>query len=198
MEKQSALDKISELEKYLLDFQQKHPILQGGLLDAKKELKLCKLKFAGKCSALSKASKLCEDKKDSSKNADKIIVNEHPNDIIDVTQYDIDSNFPKRLMFGKLHYGSLSNRKMKSKGKIDTYARINFKKGFNDVSNKKQRDRARFLHAILVHMANRGQDHTQKMLALLLKSSPSTAVKEYRRPWLQTFQRDGGLSSSTT
>ena len=178
MEKQSALDKISELEKYLLDFQQKHPILQGGLLDAKKELKLCKLKFAGKCSALSKASKLCEDKKDSSKNADKIIVNEHPNDIIDVTQYDIDSNFPKRLMFGKLHYGSLSNRKMKSKGKIDTYARINFKKGFNDVSNKKQRDRARFLHAILVHMANGGQDHTQKMLALLLKSSPSTVVKK--------------------
>ena len=78
------------------------------------------------------------------------------------------------------------------------YARINFTKGVNGVSNKKQRDRARFLHAILVHMANRGQDHTQKMLALLLKSSPSTAVKEYRRPWLQTFQRDGGLSSSAT
>ena len=67
-------------------------------------------------SALSKASKPCEDKKDSSK-ADKIIANEHPNDIIDVTQYDIDSNFPKRIMFGKLHYGSLSNRKMKSKKK---------------------------------------------------------------------------------
>ena len=128
-------------------------------------------------SALSKASKPCEDKKDSGK-ADKIIANEHPNDIIDVTQYDIDSNFPKRLMFGKLHYGSLSNRKMKSRGKIDTYARINFTKGVNDVSNKKQRDRARFLHAILVHMANGGQDHTQKMLALLLKSSPSTVVKK--------------------
>ena len=109
--------------------------MQGELLDAKEELKLCKLKFAGKCSALSKASKLCEEKKDSSKEADKIIANDHLNDI-DVTQYDIDSNFPKRLMFNKLHYGSLSNRKMKSKGKIDTYARINFKKGVNDVSKK--------------------------------------------------------------
>ena len=72
-------------------------------------------------------------------------------------------------MFGKLHYGSLSNRKMKSKGKIDMYVRINFTKGVNDVLNKKQRDRACFLHAILVHMATGGQDHTQKMLALLLK-----------------------------
>ena len=178
LEKKSALDKISELEKQLLDFQQKHAILEGELFNTKKELKLCELKFAGKCSALSKASKPCEDKKDSSKEDDKIIANEHPNDIIDVTQYDIDSNFPKRLMFGKLHYGSLSNRKMKSRGKIDTYARINFTKGVNDVSNKKQRDRAHFLHAILVHMANGGQDHTQKMLALQLKSSPSTVVKK--------------------
>ena len=85
-----------------------------------------------------------------------------------MTQYDIDSNFPKRFMFGKVYYGSLSNRKIKSKGKTDTYARINFKKGVNDVSNRDQRDRAHFLHAILVHMANGGQDHTQKMLALLL------------------------------
>ena len=138
--------------------------MQGELLDTEKELKLCKLKFAGKCGALSKISKLCEDKKGSSKEADRIIANEHPNDIIDVTQYDINSNFPKRLMFGKLHYGSLPNRKMKSKEKIDTYARINFKKGVNDVSNKKQRDRARFLHAILIHMANGGQYHTKKML----------------------------------
>ena len=84
LEKQSALDKISELEKQLLDFQQKHAILQGELFNTKKELKLCKLKFAGKCSALSKASKPCEDKKDTSK-ADKIIANEHPNYIIDCT-----------------------------------------------------------------------------------------------------------------
>ena len=127
---------------------------------------------------MSKASKPCEDKKDSVNEADKVIANEDPNDIIDVTRYDIDSNFPKRLMFGKLIYGSLSNTKRKSKGKTDTYARINFKKGVNDVSNKKQRDRAHFLHAILVHMANGGQDHTQKMLALQLKSSPSTVVKK--------------------
>ena len=36
LEKQSALEKISELEKQLLDFQQKSAILQGELLDAKK------------------------------------------------------------------------------------------------------------------------------------------------------------------
>ena len=84
LEKQSALEKISELEKQLLDFQQKHAIVPGELFNAKKELKLCKLTFAGKCSALSKASKPCEDKKDTSK-ADKIIANEHPNDIIDST-----------------------------------------------------------------------------------------------------------------
>ena len=126
---------------------------------------------------MSKASKPCEDKKDSTK-ADKIIANEHPTDIIDVTQYDIGSNFPKRIMFGKLHYGSLSNRKMKSKGKIDMYAKINFKNGVNNVASTKQRNRAHLLHTILVHMANGGQDHTQKMFALLLKSSPSTVVKK--------------------
>ena len=101
LEKQSAkflnkifrtkLDKIFELEKQLLDFQQKDAILQGELLDVKKELKLCKLKFAGKCSTLRKASKPCEDK-DISKEPVKIIANEHPNDIIDVTQHDFDSN----------------------------------------------------------------------------------------------------------
>ena len=95
LEKQSALDKISELEKQRLDFQQKHAILEGELLNAKKELKLRKLKLAGNCSTLSRALKPCEDKKDSSK-ADKIIANEHPNDSIDVTEYDIDSNFPKK------------------------------------------------------------------------------------------------------
>ena len=67
---------------------------------------------------------------------------------------------------------------MKSNGKIDTYARINFKKGVNDVWNTKQRDGERFLHAILVHMTNGGQDHTQKLLALPLKSSRSTVVKK--------------------
>ena len=45
LEKQSTLDKISELEKQLLDFQQKHAILEGKLLDAKKKLKLYKIKF---------------------------------------------------------------------------------------------------------------------------------------------------------
>ena len=178
MEKQSVVGKISELEKQLLVFQKKHAILQGELLDARNKLKIYKIKFASKCSALNKASKPCEDSKTSRKESDKIIANEHPNDIIDVTQYDIDSNFPKRFMFGKVYYGSLSNRKIKSKGKTDTYAKINFKKGVNDVSNRNQKDRANFLHAILIHMANEGHDDTQKMLTLLLKSSPSTVVKK--------------------
>ena len=65
-------------------------------------------------------------------------------------------------MFGKVHYGSLSDRKLKLKGKTDTYARINFKKGVNNILNQEQRDRAHLLQAILVHMANEGQDHTQK------------------------------------
>ena len=61
-----------------------HAILEGKLFDAKKELKLYKIKFVSKCSALSKASEPGEDSKNSNKEADKIIVNEHPNDIIDV------------------------------------------------------------------------------------------------------------------
>ena len=133
LEKQGTLDRISELEKQLLEFQQKHAISKGELFHGKKKLKPHKLKFAGKCSALSKASKPSEHEKDSSKQADKIIASGHPNDIVDVTQYHIDSNFPKRLMFCKLHYETLSNRKMKSKVKIDRCATINFKKGVNDV-----------------------------------------------------------------
>ena len=35
LEKQSTLDRISELEKHLLEFQQKHAILQGGLCNGK-------------------------------------------------------------------------------------------------------------------------------------------------------------------
>ena len=61
-----------------------------------------------------------------------------------MTQYDTDSNFPKILMFGEVHYGLLSNRKIKSKGKTYMYGRINFKNGVNDVSNKEQRDIAHF------------------------------------------------------
>ena len=92
--------------------------------------------------ALSKASKPCEDQS-SSKESDKpIIANEHPNDVIDVTQDD--SNFNKRLMFCQMHYGSLPNKKMKSIAKTDTYARINFKKGVIDVLNRQQRERAHF------------------------------------------------------
>ena len=65
-------------------------------------------------------------------------------------------------MFGKVHYESFSNREVKSRGKTDTYARINFKKYVNYISNREKRDRAHILQATLVHMANGGQDHTQK------------------------------------
>ena len=43
---------------------------------------------------------------------------------------------------------------------------------------EEQRHRANFLHAILIHMANGGQDHTQKMFVLLLKSFSSAVVKQ--------------------
>ena len=52
------------------------------------------------------------------------------------------------------------------------YARTNFKKGVNDVSKREQRDIPHFLYAILVHIANGGQDQAQKRLALLLKFAP--------------------------
>ena len=58
------------------------------------------------------------------------------------------------------------------------HAKINSKNGVHNVASTKQRNRAHLAHVILVHMANRGQDHTQEMLALLLKSSPSTVVKK--------------------
>ena len=59
-------------------------------------------------------------------------------------------------MFGKLHYGSLYNRKMKSKGKIETYARINFQKGVNDVLNAKKRDRVpNFYQVVIVFLRSK-------------------------------------------
>ena len=81
-------------------------------------------------------------------------------------------------MFGKVHYGSLSNRKIKSIEKTDTYARINFKKGVSMYQRENREIEHIFLYAILVHMANGGQDQTQKMLALLLKSSSSIVAKK--------------------
>ena len=94
-----------------------------------------------------KALKPCSDS-NSSKEADKIIANEHANDMIDVTQYDIDINLTKRLMFRKVNCGSLSNRKLKPKGNTDTHASINFKKSINDVSNRQQRNTTHFSHGI--------------------------------------------------
>ena len=47
-------------------------------------------------------------------------------------------------MFGKVHCGSLSNKKIKSRGKTNTYATNSFKKIVNDVLNREQRNRAHF------------------------------------------------------
>ena len=68
--------------------------------------------------------------------------------MVEVTQYDIDFNLTKRLMFGKVNCGSLSNRKLKPKGNTDTHARRNFKKSISDVSNRQQRDATHFCHVI--------------------------------------------------
>ena len=42
------------------------------------------------------------------------------------------------------------------------HAKINSKNGVNNVASTKQRNRAHLVQVILVHMANGGQDHTQK------------------------------------
>ena len=98
-----------------------------------------------------KLSKPWEDP-NSSKETDKIIIaNEHLKDTADVTQYD--SNFPKELVFGKVHYRSFSNRKVKSRAKTDKYSTIKFKRGVNDVSNRKQRNRA---HVLLNYFVSYG------------------------------------------
>ena len=54
-EKQSTLEKISDLEKQLQDFKQKHGILEQELFSNKKTIQTYKYKFANKCAALSKA-----------------------------------------------------------------------------------------------------------------------------------------------
>ena len=91
----------------------------------------------------------------------------------------VNTSFP-RLFFGNIHYGSKSGKKFKSKGKIDTYARINFKVSVTAVNKDEQRNRAKLLKAILEHMANGGQEDSLKLLSLLLKSSPSLYEKSIR------------------
>ena len=78
--------------------------------------------------------------------------------------------FPKRIFFGKLHYG-LSSGKKSSQGKTCVYARISFNKKVTVVTKKMQGERATILKAILEYMAN-GEQGDELFLALLIKSYP--------------------------
>ena len=53
-------------------------------------------------------------------------------------------------MFGKVHYRSYSNRKMKSRAKTDKYSTIKFRRGVSDASNREQRNRAHVLLSYFV------------------------------------------------
>ena len=59
-----------------------------------------------------------------------------------------DNNFPKRIFFGKLHYGLSSGKKL-SQGKNCVYARISFNKKVKAVTKKMQGERANALKTIL-------------------------------------------------
>ena len=89
----SALEKISDLEKQLHHFEQKHGDLQEELLFTKTTKSTYQKTFSNKCPVLSKAHKKFEDVK----------IEKQVNDIIHVEK--CDNNFPKRIFFGKLHYG---------------------------------------------------------------------------------------------
>ena len=117
-----AFEKISDLEKQLLDFEQKHGDLQGELLLIKRKTYSYQKMFSGKCAALSKAHRKFGG-----------VIND--NDVIHVTKSD--NNFHKRIFFGKLHYGL-------SSGKIYVYARISFNKKVTAVTKKMQGKRPKF------------------------------------------------------
>ena len=132
----SALEKISDLEKQLHHFEQKHGDLQEELLFTKRTKSTYQKKFSNKCAALSKAHKKFEDVK----------IEKQVNDnIIHVAK--CDNNFPKRIFFGKLRYG-LSFGKKISQGKNCVYARISFNKKVTAVTKKMQEERANILKAI--------------------------------------------------
>ena len=162
----SALEKISDLEKQLHHFEQKHGDLQEELLFTKRTKSTYQKKFSNKCAALSKAHKKFEDVKTEKQ------VND--NDVIHVTK--CDDNFPKRIFFGKLHYGLSSGKKL-SQGKNCVYARISFNKKVTAVTKKMQGERANILKAILGYMAN-GEQGDELLLALLIKSYPHEIAKK--------------------
>ena len=87
-----------------------------------------------------------------------------------------DNNFPKRIFFGKLHYGLSSGKKL-SQGKNCLYARISFNKKVTAVTKKMQGERANILKAILGYMAN-GEQGDELLLALLIKSYPREMAKK--------------------
>ena len=107
-----ALEKISELEKQLHDFEQKHGDLQEELLLTKRKTNSYQIKFSSKCAALGKAHRKFGDvieNKTEEKQA-------NDNEVIHVTKYD--NNFPKRIFFGKLHYGLSSGKKIITREKL--------------------------------------------------------------------------------
>ena len=132
-----ALEKNSDFEKQLQDFEQKHGDLQEEFLLTKRKTNSFQKKFSSKCAALSKAYKkfgdVIENKTEKQAN---------DNDAIHVTK--CDNNFPKRIFFGKLHYGLSSGKKL-SEGKSYVYARRSFNKKVTAVTKKMQGERANIL-----------------------------------------------------
>ena len=89
-----------------------------------------------------------------------------------------DNNFPKRIFFGKLHYGLSSGKKI-SQGKNYVYATINFNKKVTAVTKKMQRGRANILKAILGYIYGKWRargyrnivSHTYKIISKIAKQS---------------------------
>ena len=84
-------------------------------------------KISNKCPALNKAHKKFEDVIEN-----KTEKQANDNDIIHVTK--CDNKFPKRIFFGKLHYGL--SYKSQSQGKNCVYTRISFNKNVTAVTKK--------------------------------------------------------------
>ena len=106
-----ALEKISELEKQLHDFEQKHGDLQEELLLTKRKTNTYQKKFSSKCAALSKAHRKFGDvveNKTEEKQA-------NDNEVIHVTK--CDNNFPKESSLANYIMDYLLGKKY-HKGKI--------------------------------------------------------------------------------
>ena len=73
------------------------------------------------------------------------------NDVIHVTKWD--NNFPKRIFFGKLHFGLSSGKKL-LEGKNYGYVAISFNKNVTLELKKLGWERANVLQAIMGYMPN--------------------------------------------